>query len=119
MGNLSDADRAEIKQKAMDFLAKRTKQRDNLVITKAEAVNGLVDFYAMLHTPGNQDLKDITLYQLLVGELGFYDGAKYEARKEFDIYCTGCDLASAGVCDESPARNLSPKCNDIIFKKVE
>lgn len=34
----------ELKQRAEKFLKKRTKQKDNLVISREEALSGLVDF---------------------------------------------------------------------------
>jgi len=42
--------KSEIRQKAIEFLDKRTKQKENLVISRNEAVSGLVDFYETLQS---------------------------------------------------------------------
>ena len=51
--------KSEIRQNAIEFLDKRTKQKENLVISRNEAISGLCDFYETLQA--NQDQSKLLL----------------------------------------------------------
>ena len=90
--------RNDLKLAAAEFLAKRTKQKDNLVITRNEAMSGLSDF-AMEIT--NIQVRDFASWLHSLEEHNKIGGRSYEALwHDFIDQQVNCHTAIEGTIEK-------------------
>ena len=85
-------DKQEIRQNAIEFLDKRTKQKDNLVISRNEAISGLCDFYETIQASTDQS-------KLLLADV--ISPLKTDLEKWID----GCEKAAGNLRDIGHAKD--------------